>query len=87
MLQEMKRGGIVLYAAELSGKDYTEMDFGEKRAIIIGNEGNGLTDETLRLADERVRIPMAGKVESLNAAVSAALLMYHGISGHRSKGR
>ena len=45
-------------------------------AYLIGNEGNGLTDETAQLADTYVRIPMEGRVESLNAAVAAALLMY-----------
>ena len=45
-------------------------------ANIIGNEGNGLTDEITALADHKIKIPMKGKVESLNAAVSATILMY-----------
>ena len=44
--------------------------------IIIGNEGNGLSDEIARMADTYIHIPMAGKVESLNAAIAATLLMY-----------
>ena len=43
---------------------------------MIGNEGNGLSEETAARADACIRIPMEGKVESLNAAVSASLLMY-----------
>ena len=43
---------------------------------MIGNEGNGLSDEIADLADNYIKIPMAGKVESLNAAISATLLMY-----------
>lgn len=43
---------------------------------LIGNEGNGLTDEITALADHKIKIPMKGKVESLNAAVSATILMY-----------
>ena len=43
---------------------------------MIGNEGNGLSDEMTALADERLFIPMKGKVESLNASVSASILMY-----------
>ena len=43
---------------------------------MIGNEANGLTEETAALADAWVRIPMAGKVESLNAAVAASVLLF-----------
>jgi len=44
--------------------------------FLIGNEANGLNDETAARADMWVRIPMAGKVESLNAAVAASVLMF-----------
>lgn len=47
-----------------------------KTAFLIGNEGNGLSDEIAALAMCKIRIPMEGQVESLNAAVSAAILMY-----------
>ena len=43
---------------------------------MIGNEGNGLTETIARMADVRIRIPMKGKVESLNAATAAAVLSY-----------
>lgn len=42
----------------------------------MGNEANGLTDETAAMADAYVKIPMKGKVESLNAAVAASVLMF-----------
>ena len=45
-------------------------------AILIGNEGNGLTDRTAEACSRKVRIPMEGAVESLNAAMSAGILMY-----------
>ena len=45
-------------------------------AILVGNEARGLSDEVADLADTYVLIPMQGKVESLNAAVAAALMMY-----------
>ena len=51
-------------------------DYGKGTAFFIGNEGNGLTDEAAALADRKIIIPMKGSLESLNAAVSAALLMY-----------
>lgn len=75
---EMLRGrGIHVYAAHLAGKKYYDsFSFLEGTAFLIGNEGNGLSAEAAGLAEEFVRIPMAGQVESLNAAVAASLLMY-----------
>ena len=45
-------------------------------AVLIGNEGNGLTEELSKEADVRIKIPMEGKLESLNAAVSTAVILY-----------
>ena len=67
-------------------KDYTEADCLNKTAVLIGNEGNGLSPEATDLAKEKVLIPMEGKTESLNAAVAAALMMYE-IKRKRIKGR
>ena len=73
----VKSAGIKIYAAHLRGqKSYDECELDKPTAFIIGNEGNGITDETARAADELVIIPMLGKVESLNAAVAATILMY-----------
>lgn len=69
--------GIRLYAAHLDGsKNYDQPDYTKGTAFLIGNEGNGLREETASLADTYIRIPMEGKVESLNAAIAATLLMY-----------
>ena len=76
-IQELKRQRIRVYAAHLRGTmEYDEPSYTGGCAFLIGNEGKGLTDETAELADAYIRIPMEGEVESLNAAVSAALLMY-----------
>ena len=73
----LKRHGIALYAAHLKGTEtYDTPDYTKGTAFLIGNEGNGLSDETAALADAYIRIPMEGKVESLNAAIAATLLMY-----------
>ena len=72
-----KEQGIRLYAAHLKGQNaYDKEDYQGNSAFLIGNESKGLTDETAALADTLVRIPMLGKVESLNAAVAASILMY-----------
>jgi TrmH family RNA methyltransferase len=76
-LMLIKNYGITIFAAHLLGAAYdTEGCFLKKCAFLIGNEANGLSEETSAMADSLIRIPMAGKVESLNAAVAAAILMY-----------
>ena len=55
---------------------YDMFDYRSDCAFMIGNEGNGLTDATASLADDYLRIPMEGAVESLNAAMAAGILMY-----------
>lgn len=73
----LKSENILLYAAHLQGeRDFREQPFSDRVAIAIGNEGKGLSEEISVLADVLVKIPMQGNVESLNAAVAAALLMY-----------
>ena len=77
-VEHLKENGITIYAAYLhGGVRYTEIHYDRKSAVMIGNEGNGLTDEAVEKADKRLYIPMEGKIESLNAAVAAAILLYH----------
>ncbi len=76
-LEDLKKAGIRVYAAHLEGKEfYDREDYRRGTAFLIGNEGNGLREETARTADCMIRIPMEGKAESLNAAVAASILMY-----------
>ena len=73
----LKEHGVRTYAAHLAGKNsYHQEKYTEGTAFLIGNEGRGLTDELSAEADCLIRIPMEGKVESLNASIAAALLMY-----------
>lgn len=73
----LKEKGVRTYAAHLKGKkQYYEFSYAGGTAFLIGNEGNGLKKETADLADEYLRIPMEGQVESLNAAIAATILMY-----------
>lgn len=76
-LELLKSDGFTLYAAHLGGEcGFTEVDYMGRVGILVGNEAHGLRDEASAKADRLVRIPMEGELESLNAAVSAALLMY-----------
>ena len=61
------------------GLPYYREDLSRNVALVIGNEGNGISDEIMSLADIRVTLPMKGSIESLNAAVSAAILMYEAV--------
>ncbi len=82
-LDKLRTHGISVYAAYLTGSvSYDKCDYRSDTAFLIGNEGNGLSDKALSHSDTRVRIPMEGSVESLNAAVSAAVLMYE---AHRQR--
>lgn len=73
----LRAAGIRTYAAHLDGREYYDsFSFREGTAFLIGNEGNGLEQETADAADAYVRIPMEGRVESLNAAIATSLLMY-----------
>ncbi len=82
-IKDMQESGIHTYAAHLKGeKYYDSFSFREPTAFLIGNEGNGLKKETADMAEFYLKIPMEGKVESLNAAIAAALLMYE---AHRQR--
>lgn len=74
---KVKEHYISIYAAHLSADCYyDEVDYKGKSAILIGNEANGLSDEITQMATKYIKIPMEGNVESLNAAIAAAVLMY-----------
>ena len=76
-IRKIKDAGIKVYAAHLDGeKSYDEEDYAFSCAFLIGNEGNGLREETSKMADHYIIIPMSGEVESLNAAIAASVLMF-----------
>lgn len=77
VIGKMKEKGIAVYAAHLEGaRAYDRENYRGRTAFLIGNEGNGLRKEVEEMADVRIRIPMAGRAESLNAAVAAGILMF-----------
>lgn len=79
-LAGLREHGVHLLAAHLQGsRPHFEADYTGGCAIMIGNEGNGLTPEAAALADERVRIPQPGRAESLNASVAAGILIYEAL--------
>lgn len=80
--------GINTCAAHLEGaQEYYNIDYCLPTAVLIGNEGGGLTKEITKAARSRIRIPMRGKLESLNAAVSTAVLLYEAARQRELKAR
>lgn len=87
-LHALKEQNVLLYAAHLQGKKYyDEADYRRSTAFLIGSEGNGLTEETAKQADVCLKIPMNGKLESLNAAMAAGILAYEVNRQRRETGR
>ncbi len=75
-IDKLRESGIVVFGTHLDGKEFYDEDFTGAAAFLIGNEGRGLSDAVAEKADRLLRIPMEGQVESLNAGVSAAVVMY-----------
>lgn len=76
-IKELKKRDIAVYAAHLDDSVcYDVPNYKKGTAFLIGNEGNGLKKETADSATQYIKIPMHGKVESLNAAIATSILMY-----------
>lgn len=77
IIKRMRDRGVSVYAAHLGGRAaYDEYSYQKGTAFLIGNEANGLREETAACADTLITIPMEGRVESLNAAVASSVLLF-----------
>ena len=75
-MNKLKDRGYFVYSAEADGTMYNEVDYAPKVLLVIGSEGNGLSRLVRENSDEIISIPMRGVVNSLNASVAAAILIY-----------
>jgi TrmH family RNA methyltransferase len=76
-IRKLQAQGVKVIATLANApKTYWDYDFTQPTLILLGNEGNGLSQELIDLADEVVSIPQSDRVESLNVAICAALLLY-----------
>lgn len=77
-ITSLRSAGLPVYAAvpDGSAKPVFDLDFSRGAGVVIGNEANGLRPEIMACCDAMVTIPMAGRAESLNAAVAAAILLW-----------
>lgn len=81
-IDELKEEGIWVYGADIDGTEYSyEVDFGGPCALVIGSEGRGISKLTLKKCDKLVKIPMIGKINSLNASVAGGIMMYEVLKG------
>ena len=75
-INELKDKGYFVYAAEADGEDYRKVDYADKVLLVIGSEGFGVSNLVRKNCDVILSIPMRGQVNSLNASVAAAILIY-----------
>jgi TrmH family RNA methyltransferase len=76
----LKDKNICCYAADLTAAEgYYHKDFTRATAIIVGDEATGLSAEWIAAANEHIKLPMLGKIDSLNVSVSAAVLLYEAL--------
>jgi TrmH family RNA methyltransferase len=74
----LKDKGYTIYCAALrESQDYRQVPTHQPHLLVLGNEASGIQDELLACSDHNVKIPMQGKVESLNVSVAAGILLYH----------
>lgn len=76
-IPELQEKGFIVWASALKDAiSYKETEICDKIALIVGNEGSGIREEIIKLADQSVKIPVYGQAESLNVSVAAGILMY-----------
>jgi len=75
VLKDLKTSGFTLYGADMGGKDIKDVAIKQKRVLVLGSEGEGLTSRVVSKLDEVVSIKMSHGFDSLNVSVAGAILM------------
>ena len=79
-IEKLKKEGLWICGTDINtDKYYYEQDLTGPIGIVIGNEGNGMSNKVTKKCDFLVKIPMLGKVTSLNASVSTGIILYEAI--------
>lgn len=79
-VDELKQRGLWIFGTDMKGTDFRKWDAKGATALVIGNEGKGISALLKKKCDEMLTIPMIGHVQSLNASVAAGLLIYQGFT-------
>lgn len=76
LIELQEKGYKIVVTSLATDKYYYDIDYNEKMIIVIGNEGKGVSKEINEIADIKIKIPMLGKAESLNASIATGILAY-----------
>ena len=76
LIDDFKDNGYFVYAAEMDGQNYKDVDYANKVLLVIGSEGNGVGRLVKKNCDFIAKIPMYGTTNSLNASVAAGIMIY-----------
>ena len=83
-IDELKERNVWTYALTMDGVDYEKVNFKGGVALIVGSEGEGISRLVLENCDQKVSLPMAGHIDSLNASVAAGIVMYRVLSSRKA---
>ena len=84
VIEMLKARNIWTYALTMDGTDYEKVNFKGGVAMVVGSEGEGISHLVLENCDQKVSLPMAGHLDSLNASVAAGVVMYRVLSSRRA---
>lgn len=76
LMETLQQQGVWVAAADMQGENYLEVDLTGPLALVVGAEGEGVSRLVLERSDRRIALPLAGKIDSLNASVAAGILLY-----------
>ena len=83
-IEELKEKNIWTYALDMDGVDYEKVNFKGGVALVVGSEGEGVSRLVVEHCDQKVSLPMAGHIDSLNASVAAGIMMYRVLSSRKA---
>ena len=83
-IEELKQRNIWTYALDMDGVDYEKVNFKGGVALVVGSEGEGVSRLVVEHCDQKVSLPMAGHIDSLNASVAAGVMMYRVLSSRKA---
>ncbi|MDR3051294.1 MAG: 23S rRNA (guanosine(2251)-2'-O)-methyltransferase RlmB [Oscillospiraceae bacterium] len=83
LIEQLQVRGVWVYAAHTAGEPYDGCDLSGPMALVIGAEGEGVSRLVLEKCDRRLAIPLAGRIDSLNASVAAGVLLYQVLRSRR----
>ena len=78
-VKELKEQGVWIFGTDMKGTDFRKWSAKGATALVIGNEGKGMSEKVKKNCDFLVKIPMMGKVTSLNASVSTGIIIYEAL--------